>query len=163
MTHEYPRRLLDMANVLRDPCDLDLLLFFVRHPRVLLPSESLAKLLGYDMPVIARSLDNLLTAGLLTRRQSAAHAARFYVFTGGTDNEWLAPLIEIASTRHGRRTLLTLLHAGTGVREPENRMNDFESRRAARKAGRWPIEHAPGRVTTGGSTGGGDRDGHDDL
>jgi hypothetical protein len=30
------------------PCDLDLLIFFARHPRILLASEQLAVLLGYE-------------------------------------------------------------------------------------------------------------------
>jgi hypothetical protein len=106
------RRLLDRIAVLRHPCDLDLLTFFARHPRVLLPSESLAKFLGYDLKVIARSLDVLLDAGLLTRTQTSAHAARLYAFTpSGTDgDDWLAQILRLSSRPDGRRILRAALN-----------------------------------------------------
>jgi hypothetical protein len=40
---------------LRDVCDLDLLLFFTRHPSAVLSSEQLAAHVGYDLPQVARS------------------------------------------------------------------------------------------------------------
>jgi DNA-binding MarR family transcriptional regulator len=52
---------------LRDVCDLDLLLFFSRHPRVVLSSEQLAAYVGYDPQQVARSLEVLVDAGLLRR------------------------------------------------------------------------------------------------
>jgi hypothetical protein len=55
------------AAGLRDACDLDLLLFFSRHPRVVLSSEQLATYVGYELPQVARALDRLLGAGLLKR------------------------------------------------------------------------------------------------
>lgn len=42
---EHARRLLDRIGVLGHPSDLDLLIFFARHPRSLLASEHLATLL----------------------------------------------------------------------------------------------------------------------
>ena len=104
------RQLLDRIGVIRRACDLDLLIFFVRHPRSLLASESLASFLGYDLKEIAASLDVLLDAGLLTRTQTSAHAARLYVLavdkTGrGTKQGWLPALRELASTRDGRLAL----------------------------------------------------------
>lgn len=109
MKHEDARRLFDRIGVLRHACDLDLLIFFARHPRSLLASESLANFLGYDLKDIAESLDVLLAAGLLTREQSPAHAARLYVFAidtnGGTDGDWLPSLLALASTREGRLAL----------------------------------------------------------
>ena len=113
MTHEDARRLLDRIGVLNNPCDLDLLVFFAGHPRSLLASESLASFLGYDLKEIADSLDTLLAAGLLTRAQSSAHAARLYVFAihdanGGTDRQtkgWLPSLLTAAATREGRLVL----------------------------------------------------------
>ena len=110
MNHEDARHLLDRIGVLRHPCDLDLLIFFARHPRSLLASESLASFLGYDLKEIADSLDVLLSARLLTREQTSAHAARLYVFVGDdTDGEekgdWLASLLALASTREGRLAL----------------------------------------------------------
>lgn len=106
MNPEDPGDLLDRIGVLRSRCDLDLLVFFARHPNCLLDSESLAAFLGYDLPGIAESLDVLLTAGLLQRTQTPAHAARLYVFvTGGPIGGWLPALLDLASTRPGRLAL----------------------------------------------------------
>jgi predicted transcriptional regulator len=117
MTHEDAQRLLDRIGVLSNPCDLDLLMFFAAHPRSLLTSESLASFLGYELKEIADSLETLLVAGLLTRLQSSAHAARLYVFAihdanGSTDKQterqrdnWLPSLLTAASTRAGRLVL----------------------------------------------------------
>ena len=103
MEDDHIRRLLDRIGVVRDPCDLDLLLFFVRHPRALLSSDQIAAFLGYDVKQLGQSLDVLLAAELLTRTQHPTRAARMYVFAaGGTDGGWLASLVELASTREGR-------------------------------------------------------------
>jgi len=110
MEHEEPRGLLDRIGVLRHRCDLDLLVFFSRHPRVLLTSESLVRFLGDDASEIARSLDVLLATGLLTRTQTDTHAARLYVFSNeGVHHEWLPGILRIASTAEGRRRLLSAL------------------------------------------------------
>jgi len=102
MQHEA-RRLLDRIGILRNPCDFDLLIFFARHPRALLSSESLAAFLGYDLKAIADSLEVLLAGGLLHRKQTPAHAARLYVLaSNGANHEWLSTLLEFASTRPGR-------------------------------------------------------------
>ena len=106
MNREHARRLLNSIGFLRHPCDLDLLLFFIRHPRSLLTSDQIAAFLGYDLKRIADSLDLLLTAKLLTRSQSPAHAARLYVFApNGTSGGWLPSLVEAVSTREGRLVL----------------------------------------------------------
>jgi hypothetical protein len=109
MTYEDACRLLDRIGVMNNPCDLDLLIFFARHPRSLLASESLASFLGYELKEIADSLETLLAAGLLTRLQSPAHASRLYVFAidarGGAHHEWLSSLLAAASTRDGRLVL----------------------------------------------------------
>ena len=110
MNREGARRLLDRIPVLKHACDLDLLVFFARHPRSLLASESLACFLGYGIKDIAESLDVLLGAGLLKRAQTPAHAARLYVFAlngaqVGPDGGWLPALLEMASTRQGRLAL----------------------------------------------------------
>src|SRR5688500_7336376 len=98
MTYEDPGRLIKLAGVFRHPCDLDLLLFFVRHPTALLASESLANFAGYDIKVIARSLEGLLGAGLIMRRQTATHAARLYVMASpGSHAEWLASIVQVGS------------------------------------------------------------------
>jgi hypothetical protein len=106
MNREHARRLLNSIGFLRHRCDLDLLLFFVRHPRSLLTSDQIAAYLGYDLKRIGDSLDNLLTAKLLTRSQSPAHAARLYVFAvNGTSGGWLPSLVDAVSTREGRLAL----------------------------------------------------------
>lgn len=106
LEHEA-HRLLGQRDVLRQPSDLDLLIFFARHPRSLLSSEQLALFLGYGVKKIAASLDLLLEAGFLTRTPNPKHAARMYVFAvtppGGG---WLAALTELASTRSGRVALI---------------------------------------------------------
>lgn len=102
------RRLLDEAEVLTRPCDLDLAVFFARHPRSLLSSDSLSAFLGYPIASIAESLDVLIAAGILRRRQTSAHAARLYELTieHASGDEWLERLMALASTRHGRLALL---------------------------------------------------------
>ena len=108
-TIEEARTLLERANVLREAADFDLLVFFARHPRTLLASESLAALLGYELKDIARSLEALLECGLLTRTQTSAHAARLYVFAADPPPEWVPPLLKMAATRTGRLALRQLL------------------------------------------------------
>ena len=110
MTFDEARRLLDRIGVLQHDCDLDLLVFFARHPRSLLASETLASFLGYELKEIADSLEVLLAASLLTRTQTKAHAARLYVLatdvrTGGTNHDWLPSLMAVAATREGRLVL----------------------------------------------------------
>ena len=108
-TIEEARTLLHRASVLREPADFDLLVFFARHPRTLLPSESLGALLGYELKDIARSLEALLECGLLKRTQTSAHAARLYVFAAEAPPDWLPPLLKMAATRTGRLALRQLL------------------------------------------------------
>ena len=64
-TIDEARRLLERALILREPADFDLLVFFARHPRTLLASESLAAFLGYELNDIARSLEALRECGRL--------------------------------------------------------------------------------------------------
>ena len=99
------QHLLESIGTLRHSCDLDLLLFFHRHPRSLLTSERLAAYVGYDLNQIARSLDLLTEAGLLERSQNPTHAARMYLLKT-PETGWLGSLLAIASTREGRRDLL---------------------------------------------------------
>ena len=103
MQRDEANRLLDRIGGLSHACDLDLLVFFARHPRTLVASEQLATWLGYELKQIAASLEVLLESGWLTRSQSPAHAARMYVFvTGGAGGGWLPSLLTVASTRAGR-------------------------------------------------------------
>jgi len=107
-------RLLDRIGVLRHPCDLDLLLFFVRHPRSLLTSEQLVAYLGYTVTQVGDSLDVLQAANLLARSQSLTHPARLYVLTAeGPAAEWLSTFINTASKRGGRLALRQAMTDGS--------------------------------------------------
>ena len=102
--------LLDRFAALRHPCDLDLLLFFARHPRALLTSDQLATRLGYGTKRIADSLERLLECGLLTRMQNPTHAARMYVFDlAGSGSDGLRSLLAYAATREGRLAIRAAL------------------------------------------------------
>jgi len=113
---DQARYLLDRIGALRHPCDLDLLLFFARHPRTLLTSEQLAALIGYGLQQTAESLDLLLNAELLTRTQNPTGAARMYVLAAGPNAEWLPSLLEFASTRSGRLAMRRVLARPRGKR-----------------------------------------------
>jgi len=114
MTLDNVRSLLASVPGVHHPCDLDLLLFFRRHPLALLASEQLVAYVGYERERVARSLDGLIDAGLLTRSQNPAHAARLFVLgAGGDDGGRLQALLQFASSRSGRSEVLRLL-AGTG-------------------------------------------------
>lgn len=103
MKREQARRLLDRIGAVRNPCDLDLLLFFVRHPRALLTSDQIAAYIGYDVKRIGDSLDRLLDAKLLTRSQNQAPAARRDIFSvAGPNGGSLPALVDLVSTREGR-------------------------------------------------------------
>lgn len=106
------QRLLDRVGILRSPCDLDLVLFFSRHPRVLITTEDLARFVGYDLQRLARSLDSLIGAGIVRRSQNDGHAARMYVLeSAGPAGGWLSSLLSIASNREGRATIIDVLAA----------------------------------------------------
>lgn len=117
MDAEGSIHLLERLGVLSHPCDLDLLLFFFKHPNCLLRSETLAAFLGYENKVMSESLDSLLGAGLLSRAQTPAHAARLYVLAATPDtHEWLPGIVSAASTRAGRLALRQAL--ADGSRQP---------------------------------------------
>jgi hypothetical protein len=94
---------------LRDACDLDLLLFFSRHPRVVLSSEQLSAYVGYDLPQVARALDLLLGAGLLKRTLHHGAPGRMYVLEIDHSEEWLEPLRRMCATPDGRNALRLFL------------------------------------------------------
>jgi hypothetical protein len=101
-------RLVEAAG-LRDACDLDLLLFFSRHPRVVLSSEQLAAYVGYELQQVARALDLLLGAGLLKRTLGQGASGRMYVLEVDHAEEWLEPLRRVCATPDGRNALKVLL------------------------------------------------------
>ena len=132
------RTLLERLPALQRPCDLDLLVFFAQHRRTLMSSEQLARLLGYPIKEIARSLDALIAAGLLTRTQNPVRPARMYVFTtGGANGGSLSAVVKCASTREGRlalRRALTRSSAG-GTDGPAAQAED--GLKTDRKNNRW--------------------------
>jgi predicted transcriptional regulator len=97
------------AAGLRDACDLDLLLFFSRHPRVVLSSEQLAAYVGYELQQIARALDRLLGTGLLKRTLNQGASGRMYVLEVAHAEDWLEPLRRVCETPDGRNALKVLL------------------------------------------------------
>ena len=113
-------RLLERIGVLRHPSDLDLLVFFAKHPHSLLASEHLATFLGYPNKEMAASLDLLVDAGLVTRSQSERHPARMFIFAErDPDRDWFSDLLTIAGTREGRLAILrTLRRRGSGRDAP---------------------------------------------
>lgn len=110
MNLEDAHTLLDRIGALRHPCDLDLLIFFVKHPHTLMASEQLASFMGYDVKQLSESLDTLLETGLITRSQNRGQVARMYAFEGGgVHGAWLPGLVTLASTRPGRLALVQAL------------------------------------------------------
>ena len=133
------RTLLERLPALKRPCDLDLLVFFAQHPRTLMSSEQLARLLGYPIKEIARSLDALIAADFLTRTQNPVRPARMYVFaTGGANGGSLSAVVACASTREGRLALRRAL---------------IPSRQDARTS--QPEDLGTGRMNNGGEHGDG--------
>jgi hypothetical protein len=129
-TRMRPRQigdLLDRVGCLRHPCDLDLLLFFYRHPQAYLKSERLADYTGYDLPQVVESLETLITAGLLRQSPDSISPARLYVLTRrSTRGRWLSSLLQIAATREGRLAVFDALkqrpssaRSRAGEAEPE--------------------------------------------
>jgi hypothetical protein len=110
MTPKRVGELLDRIGCLRYSCDLDLLLFFNRHPRAFLISERLAQYVGYDVPQVAQSLETLITAGLLRQSPDSTQPARLYVLKrGSTLGECLSSLLRFAATREGRLAVIHVL------------------------------------------------------
>jgi hypothetical protein len=104
------RSMLDRIRGIHHACDLDLLLFFYRHSHALLTGEQLVAYVGHDRERVAKSLDGLIEAGLVTRSQSPSRTARLYVLEmdaipGGV----LSSFLKITATRQGRREAMTLL------------------------------------------------------
>jgi hypothetical protein len=110
---EEARRLLAGAPIVRNACDLDLLVFLHRHPHTLLTSEQLAGFVGYNLKDIAKALDAFIEAGLLWRTaQQSTHAVRMFLLQlDGPQGGAVRALLELASTRQGRRQLLAALNA----------------------------------------------------
>lgn len=116
-----PSVLLPRVRGIRHPCDLDLLLFFRRHPCALLAAERLAACVGYGIDQVAKSLDGLTAAGLLDRSRNPSHGAWLYRLELDHRPE-LSSLLNIAVTCEGRRDVMRLLGPepgrGAGLRHP---------------------------------------------
>lgn len=108
--------LLDHLVAVRHPCDVDLLLFFYRHPRALLTADSLVSYLGHDHDRVAKSLDGLIAAGLLARSQNPSRSARLYQLNlDGRPGKELTAFLKIVSTRQGRSDVMRLLAPRPGA------------------------------------------------
>jgi hypothetical protein len=98
-----------LLNLLGCPCDLDVLIFFLRHPNVLLTLDDLALRVGYNVHDVGASIEVLIATDLLEcskeraeSRQSEAVRCRFML------RKWDAirgPLSWLASSAEGRRSL----------------------------------------------------------
>ncbi len=104
--------------VLRHPCDVDLLLFFARHPQSLLTSDQLATFVGYGVSQIAQSLDAFIAAGIIERSQNQTHSARMYRLMRSAPNGWCASLVKLAATRRGRHDVMQALKEMRGIEAP---------------------------------------------
>lgn len=103
--------MLDRMQCIRHACDLDLLLFFYRHPRALMTGEQLVAYLGYDHEQAAKSLEGLIEAGLVTRSQNPSRAARLYVLElDALPGGLLSSFLKITATRPGRQEAMRLLN-----------------------------------------------------
>ena len=126
--------LLAQINVLRQPSDLDLLLFFARHPRCHLSTDQISAFLGYGFNEISSGLDRLLEGGYLTRTPNPRNSARLYVFALGADGGggWLPALLGMASTREGRLALVATLKqpSADGKSTDGNSRPDMDGERA---------------------------------
>ena len=109
------RAMLDRIRGIRHACDLDLLLFFYRHPRALLTGEQIVAYMGQDRERVAKSIEGLIEAGLLTRSQNPSHSSRLYVLEmDAVPDGGLASFLKIAATRQGRMEIRRLLDTGPG-------------------------------------------------
>ncbi len=116
---EEIRRLLARAPVIQNACEIDLLVFLHRHPRALLTSEQLTGFVGYNVKDMAKALESFIEAGLLRRMaQQSPHAARLFILLlDGPQGSGLSALLELASTREGRQSVLGVLNGGSGGAE----------------------------------------------
>ena len=118
------KQLLARLAVIRNGCDLDLLVFLSRHPRALLTNEQIAIFVGHDMKHVAQSIDLFIEARLLERTQNPTHAARMYTLDlDGPQGGGFKKLLDLASTREGRRVILKhLTPSGTRTEDRTQRL-----------------------------------------
>lgn len=108
MTTDRVHELLERINPIQDQTDLDLLLFFFRHPNAILAIEVLAAAVGHDLGRVEESLEGLIEAGLIERLKHRTLPVDSFVFRP-TEQDSLVALLQIASSRTGRLALLEAL------------------------------------------------------
>lgn len=101
-------QLVEAAGI-REACEFDLLLFFLRHPRVVLSSEQLATYVGHEVQHVTRALKLMLDASLLKQGLNPGAAGQMYVLAVDDVAEWLEPVRRLCATPDGRHGLRTLL------------------------------------------------------
>lgn len=110
--HEQIRAWLVTTGAVRSACDLDLLRFFTRHSSAMLTTDQIANFVGYSRSEIDEALEHLLSGGLVTRLRGRAADVDLYVMevsAGGSSSASLSSLLELASTRDGRLTVIDAL------------------------------------------------------
>lgn len=114
--------MLDRLPGIEHACDVDLLLFFYRHPRALMTGERLVACLGYERGQAVKSLEMLIEAGFVTRSQNPCRTARLYVLNlEALPDGLLSRFLEAASTRQGRQAVLGLLKSAPSARAHRRR------------------------------------------
>lgn len=119
MSQQELRSMLAGIRHVRHACDLDLLLFFYRHPCALLTADQLVAYLGYERAQVGRSLEEMIAAGLVTRSKNPAHTARLYVLKpDALPGGLLRSFLKIVATHQGRQEALRLLHPAAPAAAP---------------------------------------------
>ena len=97
------------AAGIREACEFDLLLFFARHPRVVLRPDQIATYVGHEVEHVARGLEQMLSASILKQALSPGGGGTMYVLAADQLKEWLEPVRRLCVTPDGRHALRTLL------------------------------------------------------
>jgi hypothetical protein len=104
-----------LLGLLEHPCDLDLIVFFFRHPRALLTLHDVAARVGYHEDQVRAGVDTLERAGLLTWSkggpEESASDSRLFELTPGAWADILPAFLWVARSVDGRRTLRRALTA----------------------------------------------------
>lgn len=159
------RRVLDELDVLRHPSDLDLLIFFARHPRTLLSSDQLGAFSGYGVKDVAASLDLLLESGSRRGHRIPGMPCGCTCSPPPPGGGWLPALLQLGSTREGRLALIWALRRQSGpTTGPAPRVEGedttlcgplpFRRRRDARRKPNVTPEGGPGELRKVGGHGG---------
>jgi hypothetical protein len=112
-------QLVEAAGI-RTACEFDVLVFFSRHPRVVLSDEQLATYVGHEIHEVARALQRLLSASLLKLVRNPSAATGMYLLAVERVEQWLGPMRQLCATPDGRHALRTSLKAR---RSPSRAMN----------------------------------------